>query len=283
MTGITSFALGNSRFVILFQIAIIIFGIYAFLNYPKREDPSIVIREAVVTAHFPGMSTARVEDLITRKLEEKIREIAEVKEIKSDSKTGKSIIHVIGRDEVKDIETVWQDLRNKMDDVRGQLPSGTIGPAVNDEFGLTAIATVALWADGFSLAEMRDVARDARDRLYALTGIEKVELFGIQDERIYLEVSNTKLAQLGISPRVIIDTLQRQNIILPGGKYVISDREIIVEPSGNFDDVAEIASVNLKIPGTDRVIPLRDVVAIRRSYVDPPQGPVFFNSRPANP
>jgi len=281
MTGITSFALGNTRFVILFQIAIILFGIFAFLNYPKREDPSIVIREAVVTAHFPGMSTRRVEDLITRKIEEKIREIPEVKEIKSDSKTGVSIVHVIGRDEVKDIETVWQDLRNKMDDVRPLLPSGTIGPLVNDEFGLTSLATIALWADGFSLAEMRDVARDARDRLYALKGIEKVELFGIQEERIYLEISNTKIAQLGISPRVIISTLQSQNIILPGGKYVISGREIIVEPSGNFNDVAEIQSVILNIPGSDRVIPLRDIAKIKRDYVDPPQGPVYFNGRPA--
>lgn len=281
MTGITSFALGNSRFVILFQVAIILFGTYAFLNYPKREDPSIVIREAVVTARFPGMSTKRVEDLITRKLEEKIREIPEVKEIKSDSKTGVSIVHVIGRDDVKDIESVWQDLRNKMDDIRPQLPSGTIGPFVNDEFGLTAIATIALWADGFSLAEMRDVARNTRDRLYALKGIEKVELFGIQEERIYLEVSNTKLAQLGISPLVIVSTLQRQNIILPGGKVVISGREIIVEPSGNFNDVAEIQSVILKIPGSDRVTPLRDIVKIKRGYVDPPEGPVYFNGRPA--
>ncbi len=275
MTGITSFALGNSRFVILFQVAIVLFGIFAFLNYPKREDPSIVIREAVVTAHFPGMSTRRVEDLITRKIEEKIREIPEVKEIRSDSKTGVSIVHVIGRDEVKDIETVWQDLRNKMDDVRPLLPSGTIGPLVNDEFGLTSLATIALWADGFSLAEMRDVARDARDRLYALKGIEKVELFGIQEERIYLEVSNTKIAQLGISPRVIISTLQSQNIILPGGKYVISGREIIVEPSGNFNDVAEIQSVILNIPGSDRVIPLRDIAKIKRDYVDPPRPGLF--------
>jgi multidrug efflux pump subunit AcrB len=281
MTGITSFALGNSRFVILFQVAIILFGIFAFLNYPKREDPSIVIREAVVTAHFPGMSTPRVEDLITRKLEEKIREIPEVKEIKSDSKTGVSIVHVIGRDDVTDIDAVWQDLRNKMGDVRPLLPSGTVGPIVNDEFGLTAIATIALWSDGFTLAEMRDVARDVRDRLYALKGIEKVELYGIQEERIYLEVSNSKLAQLGISPRSIISTLQSQNIILPGGKYVISGREIIVQPSGNFNDVAEIQSVILRVPGSDRVVPLRDIVKIRRSYVDPPQSPVFFNGRPA--
>lgn len=240
MRDITSFALGNPRFVILFQICIVVAGILAFIDFPRREDPSITIREAVVTAAFPGMSTRRVEDLLTRKLEEKIREIPEVKELKSDSKTGLAIVHVIVKDEYTDLDPIWQDLRNKMDDIKGDLPEGTVGPIVNDEFGLTAVATIALWADGFSIAEMRDVARNLRDRLYVLKGIKKVELFGIQDERIYLELSNAKMARLGMSPGVIIQTLKRQNIILPGGKLNIDGQEIVVEPSGNFNDVAEI-------------------------------------------
>lgn len=281
MGGITSFALNNSRFVILFQAAVIVFGIYAFLDYPKREDPSIVIRQAVVTTQFPGMSTARIEDLITRKLEESIREIPEVDEIRSDSKTGTSIVHVIAKDEVTDIDAVWQKLRNKMDDVRGDLPAGTVGPSVNDEFGLTAIATIALWADGFSLAEMRDVARDTRDRLYGLSGIEKIELFGIQEERVFLEFSNAKLAELGIRPSSIVQTLQNQNVISPGGKLAIGGREIVVEPSGNFNDIAEIESVIVPVPGTEQVVALRDIVSVRRGFVDPPERPVYFNGRPA--
>ncbi|MCZ6665264.1 MAG: efflux RND transporter permease subunit, partial [Gammaproteobacteria bacterium] len=281
MSGITAFALNNSRFVILFQITIVLAGIYAFLEYPRREDPSITIREAVVTASFPGMSTLRVEDLITRQLEEKIREIPEVKELKSDSKTGLSIVHVIVKDEYTDLEPIWQDLRNKMDDIRSKLPEGTIGPSVNDEFGLTAVATVALWADGFSMAEMRDVARRTRDRLYEVKGIKKVELFGIQDERIYLELSNAKMASLGMSPGMIFRTLKQQNIILPGGKLNVEGQEIIIEPSGNFNDVSEIRSVLVPIPGTDKVTPLRDLVKISRGYVDPPTSPVYFNGRPA--
>ena len=281
MPSITEFSLKTERVTILFMAFVVLSGIYVFLDYPKQEDPSIVIREAVVTAMFPGMATTRVEDLITRKLEEKIREIGEVDDIKSDSKTGVSIIHVVARDEVKDLETVWQDLRNKMDDVKPELPEGTFGPLVNDEFGLTAVATIALWSDGFTLAEMRDVARNLRDRLYAVEGVKKVELFGVQDEQVYLELSNTKLAQYGVSPGVVVQTLKAQNIILPGGAINVDGTNVIIEPSGNFNQIAEIESVLIPIPGTEKVAPLRDLVIVVRDYVDPPEKPVFFNGRPA--
>src|SRR5688572_6619118 len=135
MAGVTDFSLNTSRVTISVLLFIAVAGALIYLDYPKQEDPSIVIREAVVSAAFPGMSPQRVEDLITRKLEETIREIPEVKEIKSDSKTGASIIHVIVKDQFTDLEPIWQDLRNKMNDVRPELPAGTYGPFVNDEYG----------------------------------------------------------------------------------------------------------------------------------------------------
>ena len=246
--GITEFSLKTDRVTILVLLMIVLAGVLQYLDYPKQEDPSITIREAVVTAAFPGMATVRVEDLITRKLEEKIREIGEVDEIKSDSKTGLSIVHVILKDAVTNLEPVWQKLRNEMNDLKSELPEGTFGPFVNDEFGLTAVATIALWADGFSLAEMRDVARHLRDRLYSVKGIRKVELFGVQDEQVYLELNNTKMAQFGISPGVIVDTLRSQNIILPGGDINVDGQNLVIEPSGNFNDITEIESVAIPIP-----------------------------------
>ncbi len=281
MINITRFSLNNSRLTILSLFLVVFTGAFVYLDYPKQEDPSIVIREAVVTASYPGMSTERVEDLITRKLEEKIREIGEVDEITSDSKTGISLIHVVVKDQYSDLQPIWQDLRNKMADVAPELPKGTHGPFINDEFGLTAIADIALWSDGFSLAEMREVARNTRDRLYTLKGIRKVELYGIQQERIYLEFSNSKMAKFGLTPGIISQTLIEQNILLPGGKVDVFGQEVIVEPSGNFNDVAAIASVMIPIPGTEKVTPLRDVVTIIRDYVDPPEQPVYFNGHPA--
>ncbi len=281
MPNITAFSLNTNRVTVLFLVFVAFAGVFAYFDYPKQEDPSIQIREALVWAQFPGMPAQRVEDLITRKLEEQIRLMGDVDYIKSDSKNGISLLHVVAKDEVPDLSVVWQDLRDKLEDVRPELPKGTLGPFVNDEFGLTSVATIALWSDGFSLAEMRGVARDIRDKLYALKGIRRVELFGVQEQQVFLELSNAKLAEYGISPGVVVFTLQQQNIILPGGNIDVKGQVIIVEPSGDFDNVSEIESVLIPIPGTDKVTPLRDLAKVSRGYVDPPEKPVYFNGRPA--
>ncbi|MEW8000461.1 MAG: efflux RND transporter permease subunit [Candidatus Thiodiazotropha endolucinida] len=279
--NLSRFALDNSRVMSLFVLFIIAAGIILFQGYPKQEDPTITIREAVVTASFPGMSPKRVEDLLTRKLEEKIREIPEVDDIISESKTGSATVHVVARDEVDDLASVWQDLRNRMEDIADDLPAGTRGPFVNDEFGLTAVASIALWSDGFTLAEMRKTARDIRDRLYSLQGIKRIELFGVQEERVYLQTANAKLAKFGISPETVGNTLEQQNILLPGGVLDISGRSFAIEPSGNFENLEEIAAIPIGIPGTAQSIALRDLAEIERGYVDPPEMPAFFNGRQA--
>ena len=281
MSIITEFAIKNSRITIMMVLMIILMGIYTFLSYPSREDPSITIRVANVTTQFPGMSPERIEALITRPIEEKIREIPEVKHIESDSKTGVSLVKVTLNDDIFDLLPVWQDLRDKMSDVTSSLPKGTTAPVVNDQVGLTAVATIALWADGFSLAEMKDVAKTLSERLYALDGIKKIERFGEQDERIYLDFNRAQITQYGIDINVIIQTLQTQNIILPGGDIDAAGQSIVLEPSGNFNSVAEIEQVHIEIPGTDQVARLSDLVTVRRGYIDPPRMPVYFNGKPA--
>ena len=221
MRGITAFSLNTNRVTALLLMLVATFGIFTYLDYPKQEDPSIQIREALVWAYFPGMPVHRVEDLITRKLEEQIRLIGEVDYIESDSKHGLSLMHVVVRDDIKALKPVWRDLREKLNDVAPDLPKGTIGPFVNDEFGLTAVADIALWSNGFSLAEMRVVARDTRDELYGLKGIRRIDLYGVQEQQVFLELSNAKLAEYGISPSVVIQTLQQQNVILAGGQICV--------------------------------------------------------------
>ena len=281
MALITEFALRNSRLTILAVLFFVLGGTLTFLNYPSREDPSIVIRQAQVSARFPGMATLRVEQLITRKLEEKIREIPEVKHIVSDSKTGVALISVTLRDEIVDLGPVWQDLRDKMSDVVGSLPSGTIGPTVNDQVGLTAIATIALWADGFDMAELSEQADDIRETLYALPGVMKVELYGDQEERVFMEFSRERLVQLGIDPDAVVSTLKSQNIILPGGSVDAAGQVFVLEPSGNFESVDQIRDALITIPGTGQLLRLGDIMNLRRGYADPPQSKVYFNGRPA--
>jgi multidrug efflux pump subunit AcrB len=201
----------------VFIILTIAVGIRQFMAFPRQEDPPITIREVVITAFFPGMNPIDIEQLITRKIEARLRTLPEIKDIWSDSKTGKVIIHADTRDEYDNLDLIWQKIRNRMTDLRSELPEGTIGPFVNDEFGLTAVATIALTGEGFSMAEMRPVAHNIRDQLYDLEGIRKVELWGIQNEQIYLKYSSTMFSQKGIGIREIIDALVQQNVVLPGG------------------------------------------------------------------
>ena len=187
MSSITRFSLDTPRLTVIFIATVIIFGLSQFFSFPRQEDPPIVIREIVVTAFFPGMKPGDVEELVTRKLEAQIRTLPEIDDIWSDSKSGVCLIHAETRDEYDDLDTIWQKVRNKMSDIKPDLPTGTIGPFVNDEFGLTAVATIALWSEGFSMAEMRIVARDVRDRLYELPGIRKIELYGVHEEQVFLK------------------------------------------------------------------------------------------------
>jgi multidrug efflux pump subunit AcrB len=280
MKGITGFALNNSRTVIMTIVLVIVGGVYAFMGLPKLEDPLITIREAVVVAKYPGMPVEQVERLITRPIEEEIRSMGEVDEIKdSTSKVGESLIHVTIKDEVpsEQLPATWKLLRNRMDDVKRELPEGTIGPMVNDMFGDTSVATIALWSDGFSMAEMHETARQIRERLNLMKGIQKVDFTGVQDERIYLEVSNAKIAQLGIDIAVIGQSLREQNILLPGGRIDVDDVEIIVETQGRFKSIGEIGEVLIPISGTQATIPLRDIATIRKAYVEPIHNPAYYN------
>jgi len=277
MSFITRFSLDTSRLTIVFIVSVILIGLIQFFDFPRQEDPPIVIREVVVTAFFPGMEPADMEELVTRQLEAQLRTLAELDDIWSDSKNGVSIIHAETRDEFDDLDTIWQKVRNKMVDIKPELPSGTIGPFVNDEFGLTAVATIALSSEGFSMADMRIVARDVRDRLYELPGIRKIELYGVHEEQVFLKFSSTRLAQFGITPGEIINTLVDQNIVLPGGRVDAAEQNVIVSPTGNFRSVKDIENVEFTIPETQQTIRLKDILTVERGFADPPRDLVYFN------
>jgi multidrug efflux pump subunit AcrB len=284
MKGITAFALNNTRTVVMVILLVMAGGLYAYKDLPKLEDPFITIREAVVYAQYPGMPVEQVERLITRPIEEEIRTMGEVDDIEnSTSKFGECLIHVTIKDEVpsENLPQTWKLLRNKMHDVIPDLPEGTIGPMVDDTFGDTAVATIALWSDGFSMAEMHEVARQVREQLNLMVGIKKVDLTGVQDERIYVEVSNAKITQLGINPRVIADSLRAQNILRPGGRISVNDVEIIIETLGRFENTEEIEEVLIPISGTRGTIPLRDIATIRKAYEEPINNPAYYNGHEA--
>ncbi len=278
---ITQLAIENSRATLMAVALIVVAGVLTFLNYPQAEDPAITVRNVSISAFYPGMSPERVEDLIAKPIETSMRELAEVDIIASTSKTGEVVIKLLLKDGVRDLEQAFSDIRTQADDVQRQLPDGTIGPFVEDELGLTAIATVALWADGFALPEIADVADDVREIIYNLEGVRKVEIVGRQDEAIYLEVSPARLAELGVSSQEVFGAIAQQNVIRSGGSIVVDGRTIIIEPSGNYETADDIRNTVFRIPNTGRVLTIGDVASVERRLQDPPVQPAFFNNRPA--
>ena len=279
--NLTKVAFTYRKSIFMVLALLLINGVFAYLTLPAQEDPTITIRTAVVTTSYPGMAPERVEQLITRALEKEIRKMPEVEKLTSTSTTGQSVIHVEIYDRYFNLDDIWQDLRNKVKQAKTNLPEGTRAPFVNDEFGDVSVVTLALTADGFSLGEMYDIAKHIRDNIYSVEGTKKVDILGAQAERIFLEAGTAKLSQLGISPQTIIKELQTQNIISPGGQVDTGTRFIVVEPTGNFSSLADISNTHITLPGNDDTIALKDIVNLRRGYIDPPHQPAYFNGQPA--
>ncbi|MEO0976610.1 MAG: efflux RND transporter permease subunit [Pseudomonadota bacterium] len=283
MDFLTRFGLEKSRMTYLVMTLLLIMGASSYLNLPKRADPAITIRTAAIQATFEGMAPTRIEDLIAIPIERKIREIGEVEDIETIITNGQVLFYATLYDTVyaADIESAWEDLRNKMEDVVADLPEGTNGPFVNTDYGDVAIATVALTGDGFELAYLKDVAEDLRKDLYRVPGITKVTFYGEQDERIWLDLDTRKLASIGVQLDQLLEDLQAQNVILPAGEIDAGGTSIVLEANGDLSSVAEIRGVLTKVSGLSGYVRLADLVDVRRGYADPKEAPVFFNGVPA--
>jgi multidrug efflux pump subunit AcrB len=278
---LTRFGLEHSRFTITIMASLLVLGFALYAGFPKREDPVVVIRTAVVTSSFAGMAPERIENLVAVPIERKIRELAEVKDIRTLATEGSLIIYVDLKDEVAGVNATWQRLRDKMNDVKGELPEGTVGPFVNSDFGDVSVATVAITAEGFSYRDLKDAAEDFRKKLYQLAGVAKVELLGAQDERVWLEIDTKKLASVGVQLNLLVKDLQAQNVIQPSGNINADGTRVLLETSGDFPNVRAIETMLTRVGTTDSLVRLADLVTVRRDYVAPKVKPAYFNGKPA--
>ncbi|MEM9238395.1 MAG: efflux RND transporter permease subunit [Pseudomonadota bacterium] len=283
MDFLTRFGLLKSRLTSLMMIFILAMGLLSYVDIPKRENPEITIRTAVVIANFEGMAPARMEQLIAIPLERKIREIGEVEDIETIITSGQVLLYIDLFDTIygSDIDNAWEDLRNKMQAVQAELPEGTSGPFVNSDYGDVSIATVAITGDGYSLAEIEDVAEDLRTELFRVDGVTKVSFSGVQEERIWLEVDIRKLAAVGVQLEQLLGDLQEQNVILPAGEIDAGGNNIVLEANGDLQSIQEIGAVLTKVSGLSGFVRLSDLVTVRRGYEDPKDAPVFYNGFPA--
>ena len=274
---VTDFAIRNNLTTWTILTMLLLGGLSAYFTLPRAEDPGFIIRTALVQTVFPGASPERVESLVTSPLEKVIQEMPEIEFIKSESKTGLSIIHVQIKEIHTEIQPIWDKLRRKVDSVAGGLPQGVIGPKVNDEFGDVFGITLTVRGEGFSYSELKDVADQIRDKTLFLSEAAKVEVFGSQEERIFVEYKNSRLAAAGASPAVMRGILAEQNILTSGGSLKIGREEVPVEPSGNFQSLEDLARTVIQVPGSPDVFYLGDFVEIRRGYETPARSYVHGN------
>ena len=278
---LTQIAYRNQRIVYAVIIILMVFGAWSYFDLPAQEDPAITIRQAVVQTSYPGLSPERIEELVTRPLERAIRRLPEVEEIRSSSVSGLSIIHVEVYDRFFELDQIWDDLRAEVQVAAATLPEGTRSPQVLTDTGDVAVVTAALRSPDHTMAELGEMATYVRDQLYSVDGVKVIDIVGNQPEQIHIETRNAVLAQMGISPEVIADTLAAQNIIRPGGQIDLGERAVLIEPTGDFRDIEAIRNTLIEIPGTRETIALRDVADVRRDLIDPAPQAVFYQGDPA--
>jgi len=278
--NITRAAIENNRFTVVALGVVLLFGIGAYKNMPRNEDPGFIIRTAQVLTFFPGASPERVEQLVTDKLEKAIMEIPQLDFVSSTSRSGVSEIYVNIQESETTMRPIWDDLRRKVERAARELPDGAVGPIVNDEFGDVYGTIIALTGDGFTYAELEDVAEQVRNELLKISDAAKVEIQGVQDERVFVEYSDARLADVGLSAHQLMNTLQSRNILLPGGVLDTGFERIALEPSGNFESVEDLRRTIINVPGSNELIYLGDIASVQRGYVDPPTHKVFARGIP---
>lgn len=279
--NLTQWAIDKSRVTFVALAVVVLGGLMAYMSLPRDYDPGFVLRIARVVTYFPGAGPERVEQLVTDKLEKAIQEIPELKYVKSQSKTGVSIVDVWIQEKYKNMRPIWDNLRRKVDRVASELPDTAVGPFVNDEFSDIFGIVIGVTGEGFSYAEMKTVADEVRDELLRLPDVAKVNIYGDQDERVFIEYNNARLKEIGLSPYELMNLLKSRNIIIPGGSVVLGPERIMLEPSGNFDSVEEMRKTIISVPGRSDTVYLGDIVSIKRGYIDPPQTMMRAMGRPA--
>ena len=268
----------------LVQYLIVAFALIGFLSYERlgqSEDPPFTFKVMVVKTNWPGANAHDVEQQVTDRVERKLQEVPNVDWVRSYSKPGESLVFFAIKDSAPaaEVPETWYQVRKKIGDIRNTLPAGIQGPFFNDEFGDVYTNLYALTGDGFGYRELKEFGDRARAELLRVPGVAKVDFIGEQDEKIFIEMSNAKLATLGVEPAQIIQTLAAQNVVAAAGVFDTGTDRIYVRPSGAFDSVAAIGDIAIR--ANDRVFRLGDIASVSRGYVDPPQQKMRWQGKEA--
>ena len=280
--NLAKFSIEKNRITFMVLATIILLGVSIYFNLSRDSMPPYTVRVATVVSVFPGASPERVEQLVTDKIEKKAQELPELNEVTSTSRTGLSVVEVTLKDDVsaEEMQAVWDRLRRKLNVIQG-LPDG-VRPQLNDDgIGDVYGIAIGLTSDGYSYAEMKAYADDIKDDLIKLPAAAKVELGGVQDERVFIEFDNAKLKEYNLTAYKLQQAISTTNILNSGGQINLGDERIILEPTGNFDTVNDIGEMLIPVGNGTQLVKLSDITTVRQSYIDPSNQIVKVNGKDA--
>ncbi|WP_130908512.1 efflux RND transporter permease subunit [Pseudomonas sp. Sample_16] len=268
--NLSAWALRNRQIVLFLMLLLAIVGALSYTKLGQSEDPPFTFKAMVIRTNWPGATAQEVSRQVTERIEKKLMETGEYERIVSFSRPGESQVTFIARDSMHsvDIPELWYQVRKKVSDIRHTLPPGIQGPFFNDEFGTTFGNIYALTGDGFDYAVLKDYADRIQIQLQRVKDVGKVELLGLQDEKIWIELSNVKLATLGLPLAAVQQALEEQNAVSTAGFFETTSERLQLRVSGNFQTVDEIKSFPIRVG--DRTFRISDVADVRRGFNDPP-------------
>jgi len=269
--NLSKWALDHRPLTVYLMIVLMLLGVAAYFQLGQDEDPPFTFRAMVVRTYWPGATAQQVAEQVTDKLERTLQEVPYSDKIRSYSKPGESqiILEIKDSSPAADVPNVWYQVRKKVNDMRYTLPQGVQGPFFNDEFGDVYGVIYALEADGFSYAELKDFADDVRQQLLRVKDVSKVELFGVQDEKLFIEISQRRLSQLGLDMNQVLAQLAQQNAVESAGTVQAPLDVLQVRVAGQFKRVDELR--NMPIRGSSgNQLKLGDIADIKQAYIDPP-------------
>jgi len=268
--NLSAAALKYRELTLFFILAIAIGGVAAYFQLGQREDPDFTFRATVIRTLWPGATAEQVEKQISDRLEKKLQEVPYLKYTSSYSKPGESLItlELLDTASPQEVAQIWYQVRKKLGDIRHTLPPEALGPFYNDEFGDVFGSIYAFTADGFTHSELRTHVERVRQELLRLPNVSKIELLGVQDDRLFIEISIAKLASLGIDPQAIAQALATQNAIISAGSVETRTSSVAIRVTGQPDSVQAVADLLLAANG--RTVRLGDIATVTRGVAEPP-------------
>jgi multidrug efflux pump subunit AcrB len=279
--NLSRWALEHQPLTRFLLVALLLGGIFAYSKLGQDEDPPFTFRAMVVQAFWPGATAEQMSRQVTDKIEKALQEVPYAWKIRSYSKPGETLVtfQLADTSPAKETQQLWYTVRKKVGDIAPTLPQGVRGPYFNDDFGDVYGSIYALSADGFTYRQLNDYADAIRQQLLRVPNVAKVELLGDQDEKIYIEFQQAKLAQMGLDINSIATQISQQNNIGPSGVLVTPTDNVQIRLSGQFSDIRDLENLTLRGPGGTTNIRLGDIATVKHGYVDPPHAKMRFNGK----